>query len=83
MQPQLYLGLTFNWGIFLGWAAVRGSLDLPVLVPLYLSGVCWTIVYDTIYAHMDKKDDVKAGIKSTALLFGPRTKMVLSGACLS
>jgi 4-hydroxybenzoate polyprenyltransferase len=48
-----------------------------VTFPLYLSSVCWTLLYDTIYAHMDKRDDVKAGIKSTALLFGPNTKLVL------
>jgi len=49
--PQLVLGFTFNWGALLGWAAVRGSVDWPVCLPLYLSGVCWTILYDTIYAH--------------------------------
>ena len=51
VQPQAYLGLTFNWGALLGWAAVRGSLDLSVVIPLYASGVFWTLVYDTIYAH--------------------------------
>lgn len=51
LQPQAYLGLTFNWGALLGWAAVKGSLDPAVVIPLYLSGVCWTLVYDTIYAH--------------------------------
>jgi len=45
--PQLVLGLAFNWGAFVGWAATYGSLDIPVL-PLYFSGVCWTIVYDTL-----------------------------------
>ncbi|EPS66242.1 hypothetical protein M569_08535, partial [Genlisea aurea] len=49
--PQAYLGLTFNWGALLGWAAVRGSLDPSVVLPLYISGVFWTLVYDTIYAH--------------------------------
>lgn len=51
VQPQAYLGLTFNWGALLGWAAVRGSLDPSVVIPLYASGVFWTLVYDTIYAH--------------------------------
>jgi 4-hydroxybenzoate polyprenyltransferase len=50
-QPQAFLGLTFNWGALLGWAAVQDSLDLSVVLPLYASGVCWTLVYDTIYAH--------------------------------
>lgn len=51
MQPQAYLGLTFNWGALLGWTAVRGSLDPYIVLPLYFSGVFWTLVYDTIYAH--------------------------------
>lgn len=51
LQPQAYLGLTFNWGALLGWAAVRGSLDPAIVLPLYASGVFWTLVYDTIYAH--------------------------------
>lgn len=51
LQPQAYLGLTFNWGALLGWSAVKGSLDPAIVVPLYASGVFWTLVYDTIYAH--------------------------------
>lgn len=51
MQPQAYLGLTFNWGALLGWAAIRGSVEPAVVLPLYISGVLWTLVYDTIYAH--------------------------------
>ncbi|CAN6914254.1 unnamed protein product [Brassica oleracea] len=77
--PQAYLGLTINWGALLGWAAVKGSLEPAVVLPLYLSGVCWTLVYDTIYAHQDKEDDVKVGVKSTALRFGDDTKLWLTG----
>ncbi|XP_074268230.1 4-hydroxybenzoate polyprenyltransferase, mitochondrial-like isoform X1 [Silene latifolia] len=77
--PQAFLGLTFNWGALLGWSAVRGSLDPLVVLPLYASGVCWTLVYDTIYAHQDKDDDLKVGVKSTALRFGESTKEWLSG----
>ncbi|KAH6798524.1 polyprenyltransferase 1 [Perilla frutescens var. frutescens] len=83
--PQAYLGLTFNWGALLGWAAVRGSLDPAVVIPLYTSGVFWTLVYDTIYAHQDKEDDKKVGVKSTALRFGDSTKEWISGfgaACI-
>ncbi|KAE8712828.1 putative Alanyl-tRNA synthetase [Hibiscus syriacus] len=50
-EPQAYLGLTFNWGILLGWSAIKGSLDPAIVLPLYFSGVLWTLVYDTIYAH--------------------------------
>ena len=49
--PQLFLGLAFNYGALLGWAAVRGSCDWAVVLPLYAAGVSWTIVYDTLYAH--------------------------------
>ncbi|KAL8139900.1 hypothetical protein V2J09_005921 [Rumex salicifolius] len=77
--PQAYLGLTFNWGALLGWSAVRGSLDPAIVFPLYISGVFWTLVYDTIYAHQDKEDDLKVGVKSTALRFGDSTKEWLTG----
>uniref|UniRef100_A0A3P9JKE5 4-hydroxybenzoate polyprenyltransferase, mitochondrial n=1 Tax=Oryzias latipes TaxID=8090 RepID=A0A3P9JKE5_ORYLA len=77
--PQLVLGLTFNWGALLGWSAVRGSCDWSVCLPLYFSGVMWTLIYDTIYAHQDKEDDVKVGVKSTALRFQDQTKLWLSG----
>ena len=68
--PQLFLGLTFNWGAFMGWAAVHGSMDYSIILPLYGSGVTWTLVYDTIYAHQDKHDDAKLGLHTTALSFG-------------
>lgn len=77
--PQFILGLTFNWGALLGWAAIHGSVNWPVCLPLYLAGTCWTIFYDTIYAHQDKVDDVLLGIKSTAIKFGDNTKIWLSG----
>ena len=74
--PQLVLGFAFNWGALLGWPAVTGTgiSNWNVTLPLYAAGICWTLVYDTIYAHQDKRDDVKAGVKSTALLFGSNTK---------
>ncbi len=71
--PQLFLGLTFNWGALMGWAAVTGSLARPALL-LYVSGIFWTLCYDTIYAHQDKEDDALVGIKSTARLFGKNSK---------
>ncbi len=68
--PQLVLGLTFNWGAWMGWAASHGAMDYSVVGPLYLSGVAWTVVYDTLYANQDKRDDAALGLKSTALTFG-------------
>ena len=76
--PQFVLGLTFKWGALVGWAAVTGNLGWTALV-LYVGSVCWTIGYDTIYAHQDKEDDALLGLKSTALRFGPRTKPWLTG----
>ena len=76
--PQLVLGMTFNWGAIMGWVAVRGEVDWSVVGPLYLSGAAWTLVYDTLYAHQDKVDDAKLGLKSTALTFGEETKSILS-----
>ena len=76
--PQVFLGLAFNWGALLAWTAHSGSLSLaPVL--LYLGGICWTLFYDTIYAHQDREDDALIGIKSTARLFGARTRVWLRG----
>jgi 4-hydroxybenzoate polyprenyltransferase len=59
--------------------ALLNHLDLATYVPLYASGVAWTIFYDTIYAHQDKDDDVNIGVRSTALLFGEQTKPILAG----
>lgn len=71
--PQVFLGLAFNWGALLGWTAHARTLGLaPVL--LYLAGIAWTLFYDTIYAHQDRDDDALIGVKSTARLFGERTK---------
>lgn len=77
--PQLVLGFTFNWGALLGYSAIQGYVNLATCVPLYLAGVCWTIVYDTIYAHQDRTDDLLLGIKSTAIKFNQDTKLWLTG----
>jgi len=75
--PQIVLGLAFSWGALMGWAAAFGSLTLAPLL-LYAGSIAWVIGYDTIYAHQDREDDALIGIKSTALLFGERTKPMLS-----
>jgi 4-hydroxybenzoate polyprenyltransferase len=75
--PQLFLGFAFSWGAWMGWAGHFGSLALaPAL--LYLGSILWVIGYDTIYAHQDKEDDALVGVRSTARLFGERTKLALS-----
>jgi 4-hydroxybenzoate polyprenyltransferase len=75
--PQIVLGLAFSWGALMGWAVAFGRLDAPAFV-LYAGAISWVIGYDTIYAHQDREDDALIGIKSTALLFGPRTKPMLT-----
>ena len=86
--PQAFLGLTFNFGALMGWSAITGALGLPAIL-LYVSGVLWTLGYDTIYAHQDMEDDMMAGIKSTALKFGAASHVWVSGfyslswACLA
>jgi len=70
--PQLFLGLAFNWGVLVAFAAHAGAPDWSAVV-LYLSGIAWTLFYDTIYAHQDKEDDVLIGVRSTARLFGAAT----------
>eukprot|EP00037_Helgoeca_nana_P025404 m.277984 g.277984 ORF g.277984 m.277984 type:complete len:318 (+) comp26936_c0_seq2:1009-1962(+) len=77
--PQAVLGLVFNWGALLGWAAVRGECDWSVVLPLYTAGWGWTMVYDTVYAHQDRADDIVVGIKSTAVRMGVDTKTWLAG----
>jgi 4-hydroxybenzoate polyprenyltransferase len=75
--PQIVLGLAFSWGALMGWAAAFGRLDMAPVV-LYAGAIAWVIGYDTIYAHQDREDDALIGIKSTALLFGERTKPMLA-----
>jgi 4-hydroxybenzoate polyprenyltransferase len=74
--PQIVLGLAFSWGALMGFAVTLGRIDAPALL-LYFGSIAWVIGYDTIYAHQDAEDDALIGIKSTALLFGPRTRPAL------
>src|SRR5712671_880996 len=71
--PQVFLGLNFNWGALIGWTAVTGVLVWSPLL-LYLGGVFWTVGYDTIYAHQDKEDDIRIGVKSSAIALGVHTR---------
>ncbi len=74
--PQFFLGLAFSWGALMGWAIIQGSLGWPPIL-LYCGSILWVIGYDTLYAHQDKEDDVLVGVRSTALLFGEKTKQAL------
>lgn len=74
--PQLWLGLTFNWGALAGYSAATGTLNAAPLF-IYLGCIFWTLGYDTIYAHQDKDDDALIGVKSTARRLGEKTKPML------
>src|SRR6202140_4729771 len=74
--PQIVLGLAFSWGALMGFAVTLGRIDAAALA-LYAGSIAWVIGYDTIYAHQDAEDDALIGIKSTALLFGARTRPAL------
>ena len=75
--PQLFLGLAFSWGALFGWGVIWRELTLaPIL--LYFGSICWVIGYDTIYAHQDREDDALVGVKSTARLFGAKSKQAIS-----
>ena len=69
--PQVFLGIAFNWGALLAWAAHTDALS-PAPVLLWLAGIAWTLFYDTIYAYQDIEDDALIGVKSTARRFGDR-----------
>lgn len=76
--PQVFLGLAFNWGALLAFAAHGGTLH-PAAVLAYAAGIAWTLFYDTIYAHQDTEDDALIGVKSTARLFGDDSPRWLLG----
>lgn len=74
--PQVFLGIAFNWGALLIWAAHSGTMSWTSVV-IYLAGISWTLFYDTIYAHQDTEDDALIGVKSTARLFGDKSSLWL------
>lgn len=68
--PQFFLGLAFGWGAVMAWAATRQQLDLSAWL-LFAATICWALAYDTIYALQDRRDDLRVGVKSSAIFFGP------------
>ena len=79
--PQLFLGLTFNWGIIMGWSSITNSISIEPII-LYLSAIFWTLGYDTIYGLQDIRDDEIIGVKSTSIKFKDNVKIFV-GACYS
>ena len=79
--PQLFLGLTFNWGIIMGWTSIINSISIEPII-LYLSAIFWTLGYDTIYGLQDVHDDEIIGVKSTTIKFKNNVKFFI-GTCYS
>ena len=81
--PQLFLGLTFNWGIVMAWASINNDISLSIII-LYISAIFWTLGYDTIYGAQDMSDDEIIGVKSTSIKFKKNMKLfVLSSYIIS
>ena len=74
--PQLFLGITFNYGLILGWTAIKGEISLAPII-FYTGAIFWTLGYDTIYGYQDIKDDEIIGLKSTSIKFKGRAKNFL------
>ena len=75
--PQVFLGITFNWGALLGWLSLSNDFSSIYPIMLYLACIFWTVGYDTIYAHQDKDDDFLLNLKSSAIKLGQNTKYAL------
>lgn len=74
--PQVVLGAAFGWAIPMAWMAVSGTVPLACWL-VFLANVCWTVAYDTLYAMVDRDDDLKIGVKSTAILFGRYDRLII------
>ena len=75
--PQLFLGITFNYGLILGWVCIKNQIDL-VMIILYIGAIFWTLGFDTIYGYQDIKDDEIIGVKSTSIKFKKNPKLFLT-----
>jgi 4-hydroxybenzoate polyprenyltransferase len=75
--PQLFLGITFNYGLVLGWTAIQGEINTVAII-FYFGAIFWTLGYDTIYGFQDIKDDEIIGVKSTSIKFKKKPKFFLT-----
>jgi 4-hydroxybenzoate polyprenyltransferase len=80
--PQLFLGITFNYGLILGWTSIHGQLDIVPII-FYFGAIFWTLGYDTIYGYQDIKDDEIIGLKSTSIKFKGNPKIFLTTCYLT
>ena len=77
--PQLFLGLTFNWGIIMAWTAINNNISYEIIA-LYVSAIFWTLGYDTIYGVQDMEDDEIIGVKSTSIKFKENIKLFVGSS---
>ena len=75
--PQAFLGAAFSWGLVMAYAAVRGQLPIDTWL-LFIASLTWIVAYDTMYAMVDREDDLKIGVKSTAILFGTQDRLMIA-----
>ncbi len=75
--PQFVMGVAFSWGSLMAWTAARGRMEAPAIL-IFLANLSWAASYDTVYALMDRDDDARIGVKSTALLFGEKTWLAVA-----
>ena len=73
--PQLFLGLTFNWGLIMAWTSINNEINVEIVI-LYISAIFWTLGYDTIYGVQDMSDDEIIGLKSTSIKFKKNIKFL-------
>jgi 4-hydroxybenzoate polyprenyltransferase len=74
--PQVFLGAAFSWGMIMAFAEAQGEIPVVAWL-LFLANLCWTVAYDTMYAMVDREDDLKIGVKSTAILFADNDKRII------
>ena len=79
--PQLFLGVTFNWGIIMAWSAINNNISQEIMI-LYISAIFWTLGYDTIYGAQDMSDDEMIGLKSTAIKFKNNISLFVTSSYL-
>lgn len=80
--PQLVLGISFGWGVIMAWVAVKDKIEFTPLL-IFTANIFWSLAYDTIYALMDREDDMRIGVKSTAILFGQYVWLAFGLSCIS
>ncbi|EIM84130.1 UbiA prenyltransferase [Stereum hirsutum FP-91666 SS1] len=80
--PQAYLGFSMGFGSYVAWTAITGTSSMKVIVPMIFAFVCWTLHFDTIYACQDRKDDIKVGVRSAAVLLGDSV-LLFTSLCAS